>query len=367
MAGNYSSIPSIPTLHGGHNLAALCERYRARFTTRHGGHTTESQWSALNALLGCHTQQYGTLDLACQHCAGTQCRYRSCGHRFCNQCQQHSTRSWLDRQSRKLLPVDYYLVTFTLPFQLRALAKAHSTVVLPLLMQCAADTLKRFGRNEPGLHAQLGLCAVLHTHTRRLDYHPHVHVVVPGGGVNVKRNEWRTLKGQYLFNGRALAKAFRGTFLRALSDAGLSIPNTPERWVAQCECVGRGVPAVQYLSRYLYRGVIADRNLIHDDGERITFRYQDGKTKRWETRTLPGEDFMALLLQHVLPKGLRRARDYGFLHGNAKRILKIVQWVLRVHLPERLAPSKAQFRCPHCQGRMHVIRMSPPRPKLESG
>jgi hypothetical protein len=127
------------------------------------------------------------------------------------------------------------------------------------------------------------------------------------------------------------------------------------------------VQALQYLSRYLYRGVISNRNIIHDDGERITFRYQDGRTKRWETRTLPGEDFMALLLQHVLPQGLRRARDYGFLHGNSKRLLKLVQWVLRVHLPAMLAPKKAQFRCPHCHGSMHVIRMTPARPQLESG
>jgi hypothetical protein len=348
-------------------LSSLCERYRARFIAAHGRHTTQAQWSALNALLGCHTEQYGTLHLGCQDCAGTQCRYRSCGHRFCNQCQQHSTQTWLNRQCQKLLPVDYYLVTFTLPFELRAMTQAHSTSVLPLLMQCAAATLRRFGQNQPGLEAELGMCAVLHTHTRRLDYHPHVHLVVPGGGVNVARTQWRTLKGQYLFNGRALAMAFRGAFLHALSEAGVSIPKAPERWVAQCERVGRGVQALQYLSRYLYRGVISDRNLMQDDGERITFRYQDGNTKRWETRTLPGEDFMALLLQHVLPKGLRRARDYGFLHGNAKRILKIVQWVLRVPLPQLLAPRKAQFRCPHCHGRMLVIRMTPPRVPLESG
>jgi putative transposase/transposase-like zinc-binding protein len=345
-------------------LSCLCARYRVRFIASHGKHTTDAQYSALNALLGCHTEQYGTLDLACQDCAQSTRRYRSCGHRFCNQYQQHSTQQWLNRHSLKLLPVDYYLVTFTLPFELRALAQAQSTTVLTLLMQCAADTLRRFGRNEPGLAAALGLCAVVHTHTRRLDYHPHVHIVVPGGGVNVPRTEWRTLKGRYLFNGIALGMAFRGAFLRALSAAGLSIPATPEKWVAHCERVGRGVQALQYLSRYLYRGVISNKNILHDDGECITFRYQDSKTHAWETRTLPGEDFMALLLQHVLPKGLRRARDYGFLHGNAKRLLKLVQWVLRVCLPTTQQNIKAQFRCPHCQGIMRVIRMTVP---LKSG
>jgi hypothetical protein len=341
-------------------LSTLCERYRARYVARYSQHTSEAQWSALNALQGCHTEQYGTLNLVCQECSEQHIRYRSCGHRFCNQCQQHTTQTWLHRQSAKLLPVDYYLVTFTLPYELRALAKAHSTTMLALLMQCAADTLKRFALNQPGLEAQLGMCAVLHTHTRRLDYHPHVHIVVPGGGVNVARTEWRKLKGTYLFNGRALAQVFRGALLRALSDAGVHIPTTPQRWVAQCEKVGRGLSALQYLARYLYRGVISNHHIIDDDGESITFRYRDSNTHTWATRTLPGEDFMALLLQHVLPKGLRRARDYGFLHGNAKRLLKIVQWVLRVHLPVNANKAKAQFRCPHCKGIMLVIRMTPP-------
>ena len=348
-------------------LSTLCERYRARFLAAHGKSISEAQWSALNALLGCHTEQYGTLNLACQDCAGMGVRFRSCGHRFCNQCQQHSTQQWLERQTQKLLPVDYYLVTFTLPFELRSVAKAHSTTVLPLLMQCAAATLRRFGRNEKDLAADLGMCAVLHTTTRRLDYHPHVHLVVPGGGVNVERTEWRKLKGKYLFNGRALGIAFRGAFLRALLEAGLSIPKTPERWIAQCEKVGKGLQALQYLSRYLYRGVISNHNITDDDGNNITFRYRDSETNTVQHRTLPGEDFMALLLQHVLPKGLRRSRDYGFLHGNAKQLLKIVQWVLRVMLPEKFAPKKAQFCCPRCKGRMLVIRMTPPTPRLPSG
>lgn len=349
------------------DLSSVCTRYRARFIASHGKSTTEAQWSALNALQGCHTEQYGTLNLACQACSQEAIRYRSCGHRFCNQCQQHSTQTWLERQTHKLLPVDYYLVTFTLPYELRTLAKAHSAVVLPLLMQCAADTLRRFGRNEKGLEADLGMCAVLHTTTRRLDYHPHVHIVVPGGGVNAERNEWRKVKGKYLFNGRALGIAFRGAFLQALSEAGLSIPITPKKWIAQCEKVGRGVETLQYLSRYLYRGVISNHNILEDDGENITFRYRDSKSKTIEYRTLPGEDFMALLLQHVLPKGLRRSRDYGFLHGNAKRLLKTVQWVLRVMLPEKLWLKKAQFCCPRCKGRMLVVRMTPPTPRLLSG
>jgi hypothetical protein len=321
---------------------------------------------AITGRVGCHTEQYGTLDLACQDCASTQCRYRSCGHRFCNQCQQHCTQQWLERQTQKLLPVHYFLVTFTLPYELRALSKAHPTVVLPLLMQSAAHTLKQFGMNDKGLNAQLGMTAVLHTHTRRLDYHPHVHLVVPGGGVNAEQKEWRKLKGKYLFNGIALGRVFRGAFLNALSQTGLSIPKTPEKWVAHCDHAGMGIEALQYLARYLYRGVISNHNITRDDGENVTFRYKDSETQQIKYRTLPGEDFIALLVQHVLPKGLRRARDYGFLHGNAKQLLKTVQWILRVALPEQLKRAKAIFKCPHCNGHMSVTRMTPPMP-IHSG
>jgi hypothetical protein len=342
------------------SVAEIATHYRDRYQAAHGKSTSEAQWSALNALLGCHTEQYGTLDLLCESCAGAQRRFRSCGHRFCNQCQQHQTLSWTERQLRKLLPVEYYLVTFTLPFELRTLAKTHSEIVYPLLMSTAAEVLRRFGRNHQKLNAELGLTCVLHTHSRELNYHPHVHIAVPGGGVNVAKKEWRVLTEKYLFNGKALGKVFRGAFLHALANAGLSVPKTPEKWVAHCEHVGRGKQVFQYLARYLYRGVIANKHIISDDGECVTFRYQDHDTKEWKTRTLKGEDFIALLLQHVLPKGLRRTRDFGFLHGNAKRLLQLVQYVLRTRVPIAPPRQAACFVCPHCQGAMRVMHMTPP-------
>lgn len=345
------------------DLASLFERYRARFLQRHGNTLTVEQWSALNAITGCRTGQYGELLLTCQDCQYHGTRYRSCGHRSCNQCQQHSAQAWLDRQQQKLLPVDYYLVTFTLPYELRALARRHDRTVYGLLMQSAVSILRRFGLNKAGFAADIGLCAVLHTHTRRLDYHPHVHIVVPGGGVHRPRREWRKITGKYLFNGRALAAAFRGEMLHALANAGLNLPPTPKRWVVQCKKVGRGGQALQYLSRYLYRGVISNRNLLDDDGDNITFRYKESKSGTWKTRALPGEDFMALILQHVLPKGFRRARDYGFLHGNAKRLLRIVQWVLRVQVPTPAEKGSVVFTCPCCQGAMRVCGFRSRRPQ----
>ena len=147
---------------------------------------------------------------------------RSCGHRSCPQCQNHETSLWLDRQQAKLLPVDYFMATFTLPYELRFLAWDNQTLVYNLLFACASGTLKDFGSNPGNLGADIGMTVVLHTHNRSLDYHPHVHVVVPGGGVDRAKKQWKKKKSKYLFNEFALAKVFRARFLEALTKAGLS-------------------------------------------------------------------------------------------------------------------------------------------------
>jgi hypothetical protein len=346
-----------------YELASIYERYLPRFKQRYSRATSQDEWSAINAILGCRTPQYGEIALACDDCPHHRRTYCSCGHRACNQCQHHTTRQWLARQQSKLLPVDYYMVTFTLPKELRGLAKAHQKTVYSLLFQCAVSTLKTFGLNKPNFAAELAMTGVLHTHTRRLDYHPHVHMIVPASGIHNARKEWRKIKGKYLFNGFALATAFRGAMLSAIEQAGLYVPLTPKKWVVQCQRVGRGLPALKYLSRYLYRGVISNHNIIDDDGDYVTFRYTQSGSQHIKTRRVKGEDFMALVLQHTLPKGLRRARDYGFLHGNAKRRLKVVQWVLKVINKPLEKIDRPTFTCTQCGAPMSMIGFIRPKQK----
>jgi len=345
------------------DLATITHAYLDRFKARHGSATTPNQWSALNAILGCRTQQYGELHLSCTACPWRSAQHRSCGHRSCNRCQNHTTTQWLDRQQRKLLPVEYFMVTFTLPCELRSLAKANQRVVYALLFACAVATLKDFGLNEQGLAAELAMTVVLHTHSRRLDYHPHVHVIVPGGGVNTRRNEWRRLKGKYLFNAFKLATVFRGKLLSTLHKEKLSVPTTPQKWVVDCKHVGHGLPALKYLSRYLYRGVISNHSIVGDDGEFVTFQYRESSTGMMKTRRVRGEDFIALVVQHTLPKGFRRARDYGFLHGNAKRLLQRVQWLLQCQIPSLTTHRRPPFLCQQCQAPMSIVGFKAPQPR----
>jgi hypothetical protein len=269
------------------------------------------------AIVNCRSGALGHLHLRCPGCATPVEIPRSCGHRSCPACQNHATTQWLERQRAKLLPVDYFMVTFTLPAGLRGLAQARPEMVYAALFDAASQTLKGFAARK--LDAELGQCAVLHTHNRRLDLHPHVHIVVPGGGINVARRQWKALKGRYLFNAFALARVFRAKMLHALRQAGVPIPaGLPPKWVVDCRDVGRGEPALDYLSRDLYRGVIAQRNLVAYDESTatVTFRYRSAQTGQTAYRTLPIAEFLWRILCHVLPTGLRRVRDYGFLHGN---------------------------------------------------
>ncbi len=336
-------------------LATLLDQYYEPFIDKFGPRLLPGHHRAISAITRCRTPQAGTLSWHCEHCPHTEAYPRSCGHRHCPTCQHQDTSAWLDRQRAKLLPVDYFMVTFTLPFEFRALAWHHQTVLYHCLFACAISTLKDFGRHPQHLGAELGLTAVLHTHSRRLDYHPHLHVIVPGGGIDRARRQWKKNKGKYLFNERALAKVFRARFLDALNAAGLSLPQTfPKSWVVNCTHVGQGKPALDYLSRYLYRGVISEHNLLANQDGKVTFKYLDGRSGETRYRTLSGEDFLWLVLQHVLPKGFRRVRDYGFLHGNAKKQLARVQLVLRVVIEVCTPRCRPVLTCPRCQSPMQL-------------
>jgi hypothetical protein len=318
-------------------LASILDQYHDAFLAQYGPRLLSAHLRAIEAIRCCRTLEAGQVLVQCMDCGYVTERPRSCGHRSCPQCQNHETSLWLDRQQAKLLPVDYFMATFTLPYELRSLAWDHQTIVYNLLFACASSTLKDFGLNPKNLGAHIGATAVLHTHTRRLDYHPHVHVVVPGGGVDKARKQWKKKRSKYLFNAFAVAKVFRARFLEGLSNAGLSLPRAVSRkWVVDCIHAGKGYSALKYLSRYL-----------------------ESRTGQTLYRTLKGQDFLWLVLQHVLPKGFRRVRDYGFLHGKAKKLLSLVQLVLQV-LIQACAPNPRHvFLCPLCQAPMKILALTP--------
>ncbi len=347
-------------------LAPIIEQYLSAFRSRYASRLLPGHLNAIGAMLRCRTPDSCQMLLHCSQCTEQFWHPQSCGHRSCPKCQNHEASQWLDRQQAKLLPVEYFMVTFTLPCELRALAWCHQTTLYKLLFATVASTVKDFGLNPKKLGADMGMTAVLHTHSRRLDYHPHLHVIVPGGGVNSVTRQWKKTRGKYLFNHTALAKVFRARLLAAIKAAGLVLPGKlPEEWVVDCKHVGQGKPALKYLSRYLYRGVIREQDIVANHHGKVTFKYIDSTTGQTQYRTLTGEDFLWLVLQHVLPKGFRRVRDYGFLHGNAKKLLILIQLILNVMIAAKAARPRPLFICPKCQSPMQILGFI--RPAWASG
>ncbi len=337
-------------------MASIVNQYLNAYLTKYGATALPSHLNTLRAILRCRTSDSGELYVACTNCNHSEWRPLSCGNRNCPKCQNHGASQWIDKQQVKLLPVPYFMVTFTLPYELRSLAWYHQKVIYSIMFMCVASTLKDFGLNPKNLGAEIGMTMVLHTNNRRLDLHPHIHVVVPGGGVDKRNRRWKKVKGVYLFKQKNLAKVFRARFITAIKEAGFSIPDlVPTKWVVDCSHVGSGIAAIKYLSRYLYRGVISENNIVSNHNGKVTFKYIDSDSGETRYRKLKGADFLHLILQHVLPRGFRRVRDYGFLHGNAKRLRLLVQQVLRVIIEQIRQRPRPAFKCSYCQSSMVVM------------
>jgi hypothetical protein len=309
----------------------------------------------------------------CGDCGEQRVVPHSCGHRNCPHCQHFESQRWIERQTQALVPGSYFLITFTVPAELRALVWQHQRLLYAALMACAWDTLRTFSQNHRQLQGSAGAVAVLHTHSRKLDFHPHVHVAMPAAALDATKGLWRTLrksaKGDgYLFNHKALAKVFRAKFLAAVGELGLQLPpdvpaNLPDKWVVDCKSVGDGQKALVYLGRYLYRGVIQERDILRCENGQVTYRWRDSKTKKPAQRTVSGVEFLRLVLQHVLPKGFRRARNYGFLHPNSKRLIALLR--LLVFRSCGTAPAEAtqttqserpKLLCRCCGAAMVIVR-----------
>jgi Putative transposase/Transposase zinc-binding domain len=305
-------------------LARVITRFESEFLAQYQHQLLPSQLKALKAMQACRSSLSAQMLAQCASCGAQRLVPHSCGHRSCPHCQHFESQRWIERQTQALLPGTYFLITFTLPAELRALAWCHQRTVYALLMHCAWDTLAQFSRNHRQLKGQAGAVGVLHTHSRRLEFHPHVHLAMPGAAFDAEHGLWRSLRktrkgGHYLFNHKALAAVFRGKLLAALNAEGLTAPVCmPERWVVDCKSVGNGHKALVYLGRYLYRGVIQERDIVRCADGQVTFRYRDSDTGKNTTRTVSGAHFLWLVLQHVLPKGLRRSRNFGLLHPNCR-------------------------------------------------
>jgi hypothetical protein len=345
-------------------LASIIDSFESAFLAQYRERFRPEHTRALAAMKLCRTQASPKMQATCTECTHRTLVPHSCGHRHCPHCQHHESQQWLERQLAKQVPAQYFLITFTLPAEFRPLAWAHQRLVYELLMRCAWETVRTFAQNDRQLHGLPGAIAVLHTNTRELAFHPHVHLVMPAAAIDAERKQWCT-KGQgktkagYLFNHKALAKVFRAKMLDGIEAASLHLPERhPKQWVVDCKSVGTGKPALVYLGRYLYRGVIREQDILACDNGLVRYRLRNARTGKFEQRTLPGADFLWLIVQHVLPKGFRRARNFGFLHPNCKRLIALLHLVLKFD-PGPITQwikQRAPILCACCGAVMTIVR-----------
>lgn len=350
-------------------LASIIDQFGPDYLAQGGGSVLPSQRHALNVMKNCRTSLGPCLLAQCGDCGEQRVVPHSCGHRNCPHCQHFESQRWIERQTQALVPGSYFLVTFTLPAELRELVWQHQRLLYGALMDCAWDTLRTFSQNHKQLQGKPGVVAVLHTHSRRLDFHPHVHLAMPAAALDTDKKLWRTLRksakgGGYLFNHKALAKVFRAKFVAAVGALGLPLPaDLPAQWVVDCKGVGTGGPALVYLGRYLYRGVIQEKDILRCENGLVTYRWKNSKTNKPEVRTVSGVEFLRLVLQHVLPKGFRRTRNYGFLHPNSKRLIALLRLLVFkscAKAPAESAPAshteRPKLHCRCCGGVMVIVR-----------
>jgi hypothetical protein len=340
-------------------LSSVIEQVETDFMRQYGQQMLPSHRQTLAAIKTCRNQYSALMQVHCNDCHIDKFLPHSCGNRHCPHCQHHESQQWLENQCKKQVPANYFMVTFTIPAQLRSLFFQHQRLGYGLLFDCVWNTLQTFSNNDKQLKGTPGAIAVLHTHSRALAYHPHIHIVIPAAAMDKARRLWRTKAGKHLFNHKALAKVFRAKLLAAITLNKLKLPeDCPGQWVVDCKSIGSGEKALVYLGRYLYRGVIQEKDIVSCKKGNVTFRYLDSKTKKYQYKTVSGARFLWLVLQHVLPKGFRRARNYGFLHPNSKTLINLLKVIL--HFDASLLLKKMKPRpelvCAGCGGVMQIIR-----------
>ena len=343
-------------------LAEVLRRHGPAYLRRFGAKLLPSHRDAVRSILQCRTPALGGQVYRCD-CGRVQFSYHSCNHRACPRCGHADATAWLARQRQKLLPVPYDLVTFTVPAHLRALIRSHQKLLYSALLRESAHAVQDVARAHKNLGAEIGLLAVLQTWARDLHYHPHVHCVVPAGGLSANGLRWVRPKDPHYFLPQAalamrLRTRFKARVQRELPQAFAAIPATVWRmdWVADVQPVGSGEPALKYLAGYVYRTAFSAERIVADDGHTITFLYRDRKTGAMLPRRLPAQRFLHRFLQHVLPRGFQRVRSFGWLAPAAKARWERIQALLDWKAPALLLPDPTPPPlCPHCQKPMVLV------------
>jgi hypothetical protein len=357
-------------------------QYRARF----GSRMPSRHHKVMHAIERCRTPVLGGHVYHCPECEEIQYLYHSCRNRHCPKCQNNKAHRWLEKQQDFLLPTPYFLLTFTLPSQLRQIARSHQKILYDTLFRASAAAIQHLSQDPRFVGGQMGFVGVLHTWGRNLSYHPHVHYLAPGGGLSSDGQTWLSSRKNFLFPSKALSPIFRAKFRDALRQTDLFALVPPEvwqqDWVVHCKAVGNGLHALKYLAPYIFRVAISNSRILKLANGKVTFRYRTSDTGSLRTSTLDAEEFIRRFLQHVLPKGFVKVRYFGFFSPSYRQRLAALRQLLTLSLvdlpqssetpdsntitstvPPNDPPASHIVLCPSCHSPMQRRSFIRPRPR----
>lgn len=372
-------------------VADIFRDHGAAWREANRGHVSLAQMKVMSAIESCRTAALGGHVARCEDCAHTVIAYNSCRNRHCPKCQGAAARTWMQEREAELLPVPYFHVVFTLPSAIGDIAYTNKAVIYDLLFKASAETMLTIAADPKHLGARIAITSVLHTWGSAMTHHPHVHMIVPGGGLSPDGERWIAARPNFFLPVRVLSKLFRRLMLEKLvaahqagkliffgehahlacdkAFAAFLAPIKRTRWFVYSKRPFAGPKAVlAYLSRYTHRVAISNRRLIAADETGVTFKVKDYRIEgpgRYTTMTLATAEFIRRFLLHVLPKGLHRIRHYGLLASSAKaEMVAKARELLSVPPTEPDADQDVATehvqQCPCCGGRMHVIETFAP-------
>jgi hypothetical protein len=345
--------------------------YRQQFAAR----MLPSHLRAMQDIEQCRTAALGGQLYFCAQCQEQRYSYHSCKNRHCPKCGNDQANQWLAAQQSLLLPTPYFLVTFTLPAELRPLARSNQKIIYNLLFRASAAALLKLAQDPRFIGGTLGMVGVLHTWTRQLLYHPHIHYIVPGGGLSPAGN-WRSSPADFLLPEKPLALIFRAKLRQGLKQAGLCSQVDhrvwKKDWVVDCEPVGNGRAAFKYLAPYVFRVALSNQRLLKLQDGLITFKYKHSASKEIRCCTVAAAEFIRRFLQHVLPPGFVKVRYFGLLSpANRPRLVQARQLLNQAQaaalpsaprstpLPLPNKPAEL-LRCPHCRYPLTLLGLLKP-------
>ena len=314
-------------------VAEVLRKFAPAYLQKYGPRLPLRHRKVLSLILRCGTGELGHAVYRCQSCDEQHWIGRSCGNRHCPNCQKQKTQVWLQQQTSKLLPVQHFVVTFTVPQELRPLLRANQRAGYEAIFRAGSQVIKQLLANDKHLGSErIGFFGVLHTWGRDLQtYHPHVHFVVPGGGVSRDGSKWLQVKPDQLFHPLPAKKLYKKLFVEELRKAGLygKLPYGVLKfdWVVNIKPVGNGEAVLKYLAPYVYRVAISDNRIVSVDDQQVVYRIKPSGSQNWKTRSCGGEQFVRWFCQHVLPAGFQKVRYYGFMSPNNKLGLADVRWL----------------------------------------